>query len=133
MGILFKQVPDQFTIKVKVDLPSGDSVQTFSFHCRFKRLTKSAMDDLINRIDETVNLDEAVPLYREFWLGFEPKDLESWAAMEETDPKTGQKVQVPITDTEAGYKALLDELPIRQSILRAWFMANAGDKARRKN
>jgi hypothetical protein len=66
-------------------------------------------------------------------LGFEPGDLESWAAMESADPKTGATVQVPITETDAGFKALLDELPIRQSILRTWFMANAGDKARRKN
>ena len=133
MGLVFTKVPDQFTAKVKVDLPAGDSTQTFSFHCRFKRLTKTAMDDLVSRIDDAANLDEALPLYQEFWLGFEPDDLKSWAAIQVEDSETGEITTRPIQETDEGYKALLDEVPIRQSIIRTWFMANAGDKARRKN
>lgn len=134
MALVFSKISDQFTVKVKVDYSVGDSTQTFSFHCRFRRLPKSAMDDLISRIDDAANLDEALPLYREFWLGFEPDDLKSWAPEYRVeDPETGEIVVHPIREDDGSFKALLDDMPIRQSIIRTWFMANAGDKARRKN
>lgn len=134
MGLVFSKIADQFTAKVKVDYPVGDTTQTYSFHCRFKRLTKTAMDDLISRIDDAANLDEALPLYREFWLGFDPNDLKSWAPEYfVTDPDTQEITKYPIKEDDESFKALLDDIAIRQSVIRTWFMANAGDKARRKN
>ncbi len=134
MGLVFSKIADQFTAKVKVDYPVGDMTQTYSFHCRFKRLTKTAMDDLISRIDDAANLDEALPLYREFWLGFDPEDLKSWAPEYSVkDPDTQEIKTYPIREDDGSFKALLDDVAVRQSLLRTWFMANAGDKARRKN
>jgi len=108
---MFKlSVSPSYTARVTVDLPGGGSA---SFDAKFRRLSQTDLDAMMKRVQSEDIDDEAIV----------DAVLLGWDGVEDADG-------TPLPFTEENKARVLDVVPVRGTVVRAFFESLAKAKAK---